>query len=109
MTESILQQQCFVWHWNEYQDQRGRLYMNYNNPPNKIAGARLKSQGLMAGVADLSYLSPKGLIYIELKMPKGRQSPKQTKFEKMVTTLGYPYHIIRTFEEFQELIKKYQS
>ena len=83
--------------------------MNYNNPPNKIKGAQLKGMGLVAGVADMSYMSAKGLVYIELKTETGAQSKEQLIFEQVAKSLGYPYHIIRTLEEFQELIKKYQS
>jgi hypothetical protein len=104
MTEALLQQQCYIWFHNTYKEQRGRLYMNYNNPPNKIAGAKLKSMGLVAGVADLSYLSPKGFVYIELKTAGGRQSPKQKDFERMAISLGYSYYIIKSFEDFKKLI-----
>lgn len=109
MNEAKIQQACFMWHWNTYPEQRMQLYANYNNPPNKIAGAMLKGQGLIAGVADLTYLSPKGLIYIEMKNEDGKQSAAQKEFQQKVELLGYQYHIIRSFNEFQNLIKSLQN
>jgi hypothetical protein len=38
--------------------------MNYNNPKNAIHGAILKGLGLVAGVADMTYLSPAGVVLI---------------------------------------------
>lgn len=105
MTESRLQQLCFTWHWNTYPDQRGRLWMQYNNPKNREHGAVLKGMGLLPGVSDLAYLMPDGrMLFIELKTESGRQSPQQKQWEQIVTDAGAEYRIIRSLEEFQTLI-----
>jgi len=105
MSELKLQQQCFMWHWNTRPQERGLLFMNYNNPKNAIHGAILKGLGLVAGVADMTYLSPSGVVLIEMKYEKGRQSPVQVEWQSKVEAAGYRYEIIRSFEEFKELIK----
>ena len=82
MTESQIQAACFQWHWNTYPIERMRLFMNYNNPPNKIMGGQLKAQGMLAGVADMTYLLPSGCVaFIEFKNEIGKQGAEQKKFE----------------------------
>jgi len=106
MTESQLQQQCFMWFHNEaYKDQRGRLWHAFNNPPNAIQGAMLKSMGLTKGVADLVYLLPFGkVLFIEMKTETGTQSKEQIAWQVLVESLGFEYVICRSFEQFKELI-----
>ena len=64
--------------------------------PNEAAGkvrsragygrlAKLKAMGLTAGVADLVVWLPDGRhVYLEVKTPKGRQSPTQQGFEALL-------------------------
>jgi len=108
MSESKIQQECFMWFHNSFPELRMRLFMNYNNPPNKIQGAILKGMGLVAGVADMSLLVPDGKIaFIEFKTSEGRQSPKQIEFQTVCDKLGTPYHIARSLQDFQNIIKIY--
>ena len=105
MTESQIQAACFQWHWNTYPLERMRLFMNYNNPPNKIMGGQLKAQGMLAGVADMTYLLHQGRVaFIEFKNEIGKQSTEQKKFEVVCVSLNIPYFICRSLDEFQEII-----
>lgn len=108
--EQILQKQCVQWFAYQYSTQEGRLYMNYNNPPNERTGAILKSAGLLKGVADLSYLLQGGrTVFIELKHGTNKQTPAQKEFELRVAALGFPYYVARTLEEFMQIIEKYNA
>lgn len=78
--------------------------MNYNNAKNQSHGAILKAIGMVAGVADLTLLTANGAVFIELKTETGKQSQAQKEWEQKVRGFGYEYHIVRTLEEFQELI-----
>ena len=69
---------------------------------NPIEGNRMKAMGVVPGVSDMIYL--KGPVFIEMKSQDGRQSPDQILFEGVVTKLGYRYVIVRSFEEFKQLI-----
>jgi hypothetical protein len=109
MSELKLQQQCFMWHWNTHPGQRGLLFMNYNNPKNALHGAILKGLGLVAGVADMTYLSPRGVVLIEMKWDNGKQSPVQIEWQRKVQAAGYRYEVVRTFEEFKQLIERTQQ
>jgi len=100
-TEAKIQQEIFTYHYNKYPEQRGWLFMVYNNPRNKVSGARLKSQGMIAGAPDLMFLRPFDTpICIEIKTPTGRQSGLQKQFQRMVQKdLLAEYYIIRSLEE----------
>lgn len=109
--ESKIQAECFKWFNNtfclKHHKPRMMMYSNSNELAgrNKIATIQAKSMGLMAGVADTTILLPNTLIYVEFKTPTGRQSPKQKDFEQRVKSLDFQYHIIRSLEEFKNLIK----
>ena len=45
--------------------EEGRLFLNLNNPRSRTNGHFLKGIGLTAGVADMTYLSDKGAIFLE--------------------------------------------
>jgi hypothetical protein len=108
--EQQLQIACIKWFALQYPQQVGRLYMNYNNPPNAQTGGILKAMGLSAGIADLSYLIDGGrIVFIELKSSAGKQSENQKAFEMRVTELGAPYHIARDIYEFMGIINSYNS
>jgi len=60
------------------------------------------------GFPDLTIFFPKkkgGAIFCELKSKKGHLQPEQKAFREQVEGLGYKYHIVRSLEEFTELIK----
>ena len=43
-------------------------------------------------------------IFLELKSAKGRQTPEQGAFQKLVEMQGASYFIIHSFEQLQEII-----
>ena len=99
-TEERLQQDIFVWHWNNRPNERGLLFMVHNNPKNAIDGARLKSIGMIAGVSDLIYLRPNSTpLFIELKTESGKQSAEQIKWQQTIEQVGYEYKIIRSLDQ----------
>ena len=83
--------------------------MNYNNAKNQAHGAILKAMGMVSGVADLTYLSPNGVVFIELKTETGGQSPAQKEWERRVRERGYPYYVVRSVEDFKSLITDLQK
>lgn len=104
LEEFKLQAQCFRYHWNERPHERGRLFTVNNNSGGKFQGAIMKAMGVVAGVADMMYLSDAGLIALEFKTPTGRQSPAQKEWQAVIEAAGYRYVIIRTFEEFKQTL-----
>src|SRR5690606_32977742 len=105
ISEDRLQQECFTWHWNNYPEERGLLFMVYNGLVSRIQGAQLLSKGMVKGASDMIYLRPGGKpLFIELKTETGTQSPAQKAWESTVTLAGYQYTIVRSIEQFKSMI-----
>ena len=102
--ESRLQRGCVRW----FRAQYPKLSRNLCAIPNggardAVTGAILKGEGVVAGVADLILFRPSGQFHalcIEMKTPKGRQSPEQMAWEEAVSEQGYKYIICRSLEDF---------
>lgn len=112
--EHRLQAACVRWFAYEYPALRGRLFAVPNGGRrDAVTGARLKAEGVLSGVADLILLCPThqyGALLIEMKTPKGRQSPAQQAWQSDVTRYGdYQYAVCRSFADFCTLIKDYLS
>ena len=105
-SEDRLQQICFLWHWNEYPDQRGLLF-HVPNGGNRNAreGAKFKTMGVIPGVSDLIFLYDGVAHFIELKNEKGVQSKRQKNWEALVKAERFPYYIVRSLDSFQILIE----
>ncbi|MCM1440983.1 MAG: VRR-NUC domain-containing protein [Roseburia sp.] len=72
----------------------------------------MKGEGVTAGVADMILLHPNiehHALCIEFKTPKGRQQDSQRRFQRKVEAFGYRYEIVRSFDEFMNLIRDYLS
>ena len=70
----------------------------------------MKAEGVFSGVADLLLLVPRrdyhGLC-VEVKTLVGRQSDNQKAWQKVVEAQGYCYTIVRSLDEFAELLRWY--
>lgn len=109
-TEDKLQQDIYMWYNNTYclkhHNPRGLIFSVPNGGTRNIREAMtMKATGLLSGVSDLIVVLPNGkLLFVELKLQKGRQSETQKDFEIRVCNLGFEYHIIRSLEQFKELV-----
>lgn len=80
----------------------------------KVTGAKLKSEGVKAGVADLMLCiaaSGKHGLFIEMKTEEkgSRQSESQRLFAEDVRTQGYGYAVCRSLEEFVRTVSIYMD
>lgn len=76
----------------------------------KVTGAKLKAEGVLAGVSDLIFLKSNrfyGALLIEMKTPKGRQQETQKEWERKITADGYKYVVCRSVSEFMQEIEEY--
>lgn len=103
--EQRIQQACIKWYEYSYPKLRHCLHSNNNNAKNKTQGAIWKSMGMLAGVSDLEYNRDGKTYFIEIKTEKGRQSAYQKEFQEKITNEGFEYFIIRSLDEFIELIQ----
>lgn len=79
---------------------------------NVLEAVNLKKQGVRAGVSDLILLYPcieYPFMCIEFKAKKGTQSDEQNEFQKAVESVNGLYVIVRTFDEFKNIIVKYMT
>jgi hypothetical protein len=100
--EARFQAECYAWFCHTYPTERPYLWMNYNNPPGAFQGAQLKSMGMLAGIADMTYLASGNYPYfLELKLPNGKQSQQQIEFAKNIELRGGIYAVVRSIEDFK--------
>lgn len=77
-----------------------------------IQGRIAKEEGVVAGVADLLLLVPRGGyigLAIEMKTAKGRQTDSQKAWQQAFQNAGGCYKVVRSFDEFKSLIDTYLS
>ena len=132
--EDYIQQQAYIWLTNNYglKHHTPRLIMYsvaneigasvsgalarefkiYTGPKSKFqkvvtkVHGDYKNTGLKKGVADTHILFPNGkIIFVEFKTPTGTQRPEQKEFQLQVEALGFKYYIVRSVEQFKEIIK----
>ena len=69
--------------------------------------AKLRAEGLFAGVADLCILLPCGrTAWLELKAASNKQTPKQHAFEARCNRLGHPYAVANCIERAELFLKQ---
>lgn len=109
--ESNIQRACVKWFRLQYPKLALLLFAVPNGGVrSSIEAAIMKGEGVTAGVADVLLLFPSASFHglcIEFKTPKGRQQPSQIIWQRNVEWAGYQYAIVRSFEQFQECIRKY--
>lgn len=109
--ESGLQKACVYWFRMQYPSMAKSLFSVPNGGWRSAVEAQImKGEGVVPGVADLILLIPNGnhhALCIEMKAPKGRQSDSQKEWQKEVERHNYAYVIVRSFEEFKQVITDY--
>lgn len=110
--EHRIQQACVRWFNLQYPHLRGRLFAVPNGGRRDVVtGAKLKAEGVMAGVADLILLVTNkafGALLIEMKKPGGIQSAAQRQWQEIVTRGGeYKYVICRSIYDFMREIRDF--
>ena len=63
--------------------------------------------GMLKGWPDLEIVLPDIVLYVELKTPTGVQSQAQKDVQAKLESLNKKYYIVRTFQQFKELINKH--
>ena len=119
--EHNLQCACVKWFAYQHPELQGLLFSVPNGGArSKATAGKLKAEGVVPGVADLilmvgqwskpvngvsdiNYLA----LCIEMKTPKGRQSPEQKAWQEQVEYYGYKYAVCRSLDDFIETIENY--
>lgn len=111
--EHRLQCSCVRWFRYQYPAMKHNLFAVPNGGDrNKIVAAKLKAEGVLAGVADLILLrrsASYGGLLIEMKATKGKQSDSQKEWMEKITGDGYKYVVCRSLEDFIKEVNEYLS
>lgn len=109
--EHKLQVSMINWFRLQYPSMRHNLFAIPNGGRRDAAtGRRLKDEGVLAGVSDLILLKAigcYGALLIETKTRKGTQRESQKEWESKITADGYKYVIVRSLDEFIEVVTDY--
>ncbi len=105
-SETRIQQEIIIHFRNKYPELRGCLCYNNNNSTGGYRGKVNKFLGIIKGRSDLVLYYHKKAYHIELKTEDGAQRKDQKEWENLMWTQGFDYYIIRSLEEFIELIEK---
>lgn len=110
--EHHTQVMCINWFRLQYPTLRHRLFAVPNGSARDVVtGAKLKAEGVLAGVSDLILLKRNktfGALLIEMKSDNGRQSQAQKEWEAKVTADNeYKYVVCRSLQDFIREINDY--
>ncbi len=105
--------QCSMVNWFrlKYPSMRHNLFAVPNGGRrDAVTGAKMKAEGVLAGVADLILLKSNrfyGALLIETKTKKGVQSQSQKEWQSKITEDGYKYVVVRSLDEFMRVVTDY--
>ena len=110
--EHRIQCECVRWFSLQYPRLHGRLFAVPNGGRrDATTAAKLKAEGVVAGVADLILLKSNrdyGALLIEMKTRKGRQRYSQKQWENTVCADSeYKYVVCRSFDDFKREVDDY--
>lgn len=109
--EHKLQVSMVNWFRLQYPSMRHNLFAVPNGGRRDAAtGRRLKDEGVLAGVSDLILLKSNqhyGALLIETKTKKGTQRESQKEWESKITADGYKYVVVRSLDEFINVVDNY--
>lgn len=110
--EHKIQASIVDWFAYAYPQYRGGLFFAVPNGGHRDiqTAARLKAEGVTAGVSDLILLIARRgwhALCVEVKTAVGRQSPSQKAWEAQVTAQGFRYAVVRSLDDFAELVENY--
>jgi hypothetical protein len=89
----------------DYLQRKKHLVIRLNNIPvsQMVSGQRVfrkMPKGSINGMADLLVITDGGFgVWLEVKAPKGKQSPDQKEFQRRVEEKGGEYYLVRRLED----------
>ncbi|MBR6806127.1 MAG: VRR-NUC domain-containing protein [Bacteroidaceae bacterium] len=112
--EHRIQCTCVQYFNLQYPHLRGRLFAVPNGGRrDAVTAAKLKAEGVVAGVSDLILLKSNrdyGALLIEMKNHKGRQRDSQKAWQNIVCADGeYKYVVCRSFDDFKREVDDFLS
>lgn len=111
--EHRLQCACIQWFRYKHPRYRHNLFAVPNGGRrDKVTAAKMKSEGVLAGVSDLILLKSNahyGALLIEMKTRTGRQAATQQQWQQLIQADGYKYVVCRSLDDFMRQVNDYLS
>jgi len=108
-TEARIQQEIVQWFRNEYcrtvHQPQCMIFSVPNEGRNVKEQMRKLSTGMMSGVSDLIVMMQNRILFVEVKDETGKQSKNQILFQERARIMGFDYYLVRSLEEFKEIIQ----
>ena len=110
--EHRIQRACVRWFNLTSPKLKGRLFAVPNGGKRDArTAAKLKEEGVVAGVSDLILLVPNrfyGALLVEMKTETGKQSKSQIDWERAITSRGeYKYVVCHSLDDFIREVNDY--
>ena len=109
--EEDIQSACIQWFDLQFPAFRNILYAIPNGGKRNIReAARLKKNGVRAGISDLILLRSNGVynsLCIEMKAPGGKQTEKQKEWQRLAEHNGNKYVVCHSLDEFMSEVNEY--
>lgn len=104
--EDKIQASCVEWFKNNFCLKHHKPRYEIFSVPNEAtySNNNFKALGVRSGVSDIVVVLKKEVLFVEFKDPKGSQSKEQEDFEKLVSDLEHNYYIVKSLEQFKEII-----
>lgn len=107
-TEAKIQQEIFIWANNnlclKHHSPRCVFFSVPNDSSSKEETMRKLATGMKAGASDFVFVMPNRAVFFEVKTPTGTQSDSQKDFQKQVEALGFEYYLVRSLEQFKQIV-----
>ena len=104
--EHYLQVSMINWFRFQYPKLKLSLFAVPNGGHRHIATAKkLKAEGVISGVSDLIFFHQSKAYFIEVKTLKGKQQASQKDFQKHIEKQGAKYYVVRSLDEFIDVIQ----
>lgn len=113
--EGGMQIQCVRWFRAQYPYLRRLMFhaRNESGVPSSRKTAIDAAAGVVPGVADLMLMLPSGNFHalaIELKYGKtNQQTPAQRQWQAVMEAAGYKYVVVRSLDDYRDIVNSYLS
>lgn len=99
--EKELQIQCVEWFRKNH---RNSLIVQVPNEACFNRASEFKKMGMLKGASDVYIVHRGQVLFVEFKAEDGCQSREQKAFERKIRRLGFEYYIVKTEQQFKEII-----
>lgn len=72
----------------------------------QLSGLSFKWQSTITGVPDRIVILNQKILFVELKTPSGKLSPRQVVVFDQIGEQGFPVHILRSQEDIEDFIRE---